>query len=238
MCGRYTLSSAEKRRLQSRFATRGRLEFSSAARHNIAPAQQAPVLVVEDGHLAAKEMTWGFRPAWSKVPLINAQQESLMQKPSFRDAFAQRRCLVPADGFYEWRHDGPRRTPIRFVLPDRTWFCFAGIWERNPRDAGGCYVIITMEAGGVVRPVHARMPVLVRPEDYDAWLDPHPDAAMLEGVLRHARNDELTAYAVGPAVNNIRNDGPECIEPWSDNQLSMDGLFPGCPSIPTTYQPR
>ena len=232
MCGRYTLSRDEKRRIETRFAEQGIAEFTFSPRYNVAPTQRAPVLLVEHGRLVEREMTWGFLPVWSKAPIINAHQETLAQKPTFRKAFAERRCLIPADGFYEWRNDGGRKMPMRFVLRNREGFFFAGLWERHvkpvpegetivndfddeppPSRTVDTFLIITTAANDVVRPVHNRMPVILQPNHSDWWLNPEPTSETAAMALGHPRNDDLTAYPVSPMVNNARNDSPECIKP-------------------------
>jgi putative SOS response-associated peptidase YedK len=157
---------------------------------------------------------WGLVPSWAKdgaagPPLINARAETVASKPSFRDAFKRRRCLIPADGFYEWRvmPDGAKQ-PYRIALADNGLFAFAGIWEQWRSDAGGdrdTCAIITTEANDRVRPIHHRMPVILAPEDYDIWLRGEPGAA---APLMRPHGGSLVAYPVGRAVNNIRNDGP------------------------------
>jgi putative SOS response-associated peptidase YedK len=177
-------------------------------------------------------MHWGFLPKWSQGPIVNAQQETIAGKPTFEKAFAARRCLIPADGFYEWKRDGGQKIPMRFVLPGGDTFYFAGIWDEFAKPARGAnegdlfarpvieeapaiegFLILTTSANDVVLPVHNRMPVIVRPEFYDAWLDPVTSEDSLGGVLAHPRNDELTAYRVSSVVNNARNETADCVAP-------------------------
>jgi putative SOS response-associated peptidase YedK len=138
------------------------------------------MIYLKEGRLEQGEMSWGLRPGWSKRPVINAQAETIQQKPTFRESFLRRRCLIPADGFYEWRQ--PDKTQFWFRQPNQETFCFAGLWEDSP-SAGGkaAYVIITVAATAVVQPVHHRMPLILGPDSYDDWLmEPGKAAAMLQ----------------------------------------------------------
>ncbi len=231
MCGRYTLTELREQ-FVSQFGSVEVEELAFTPRFNIAPTQRAPVLRVLDRRLEVIPMGWGFLPKWSHSPIINAMQETLADKPTFKDAFMHRRCLVPADGFFEWQKTQGRKLPVRFVLPTRAVFYFAGLWDTfaHPKSAATqkdlfpatdavsndrllTFLIITTPANDIVRPVHTRMPVIVRPEVADTWLDPVADLSTLNSVLRHPRNDELVSYTVSPLVNNVRNDSPQCIVP-------------------------
>jgi putative SOS response-associated peptidase YedK len=203
MCGRYALH-AHPDVVTLQFGLRSVPLF--APRYNIAPA--AEVLVVrQDG---AALVRWGLVPAWAKdaaigAKLINARAETLAQKPSFRDAYRKRRCLIPASGFYEWKAESGRRQPY-YVLPrGAALFGFAGLWERRG-ELETC-AIITTEANAALRPVHDRMPVVVAPADYAAWLSGG------EGLLQPCPDDAVDIRRVGGAVNDARNDAPALIEP-------------------------
>jgi putative SOS response-associated peptidase YedK len=201
-------------------------------RYNVAPTQKMNVEVVENGRLYEKEMTWGFLPKWATAPIINAQQETIASKPTFKNSFLTHRCLVRADGFYEWKKTGGGKVPMRFVLKDGEPFYFAGIWDhlkRAPRPEPAAdlfaapaasepnefdgFLILTTAANEVARPIHNRMPVIVRPEMCDAWLDPQSPPDVLKEIVEHPRNDELTVYEVSPLVNNVRNERAECVAP-------------------------
>jgi len=185
------------------------LQLWFKARFNIAPTQEVPAVVLEAGELRQRDFQWGLRPVWSKYPIINAQAESLLQKPTFRAPFQQRRCLVPADGFYEWRK--PDKTPFRFTTPDNEPFCFAGIWDAPPSpEAKPLFVIITTAASPAVKPVHTRMPFILAPAQYDDWLT---DPAIAAQIIAVASQVELRSYAVTPHVNRFANDDPRCLEP-------------------------
>ncbi len=177
--------------------------------------------MAEDRRIARMHR-WGLMPAWAKgdfltYKLINARAETLTEKPSYRKAFESRRCLVPADGFYEWIKEGLLKIPIRFVLKSRETFAFAGLWEkwRNP-DGEELYsfTIITTNANDMVKPVHGRMPVILRREDESAWIDPAlTDTDELKKFLMPYPPHLMAAYKVSTMVNSAENDKPECIKP-------------------------
>jgi len=169
-------------------------------------------------------MHWGLIPAWSRDPkmggrLINARAETVASKPSFRDAFRKRRCLIPADGFYEWKATGDKtKQPYFITRGDARPFAFAGLWEhwkQNESAIDSC-TIITTDASPHLRALHERMPVILAPEDYDRWLDPQQhDPAQLEPLLDSGESESLTFLPVSTLVNSPRNDVPECAEPVS-----------------------
>jgi putative SOS response-associated peptidase YedK len=210
MCGRYSLTKKELRLISH--LPPGQLRLHLHARFNIAPTQNAPVVVMEGGQMEPKELRWGLQPAWSASPIINAKAETLPEKPAFRRAFSRGRCLVPADGFYEWRQ--PDKTPFRFVAPEGEAFWFAGIWdEATVKNAAGpvaAFAILTTGASAEVRPIHARMPLILTPDDYGAWL---ADTARAEEILRTPCAARLLAYPVSNLVNSSRNEDPRCVEP-------------------------
>jgi len=198
-----------------------------AARYNIAPTQQAPV-VRPDGQ-GGRELAmprWGLVPSWAKDidignRTINARAETVSEKPSFRAAFARRRCLVPATGFYEWQKtDGPK-APWNIARPDGETFAFAGLWEHWQGDPAGppveSFTIVTTEANEALRPIHHRMPVILAPEDWSAWLDVGGTPAGTALALLHpAPKDSLVAWRVGTRVNAPRNDDAACLEPVNE----------------------
>ncbi len=222
MCGRYTLADSEALD-PSDF---GLIQVPSglSPRYNIAPTQPAPVIP----NWLPREVAffrWGLIPSWARDPtiasrLINARAETLVQKPAFREAFRRRRCLVLADGFYEWRRDRRSRVPFRFRRRDSRVFAFAGLWEswRSPEGREvRSFTIITTGANAVVAPVHDRMPVVLPREAHDPWLDPSPaDPAALAHWLRPCPDNLLVAYEVSPLVNSAVRDDPACIAPVRD----------------------
>ena len=191
-------------------------------RYNIAPTQD--VAVVRQG-AAGRELAmlhWGLIPSWAKeraigARMINARAETLAEKPAFRGAYKARRCLIVADGFYEWQKAGPRKQPWYFSLAEGGPFGFAGLWERW-KDPEGAAVesctIVTTTANDVVAPVHDRMPVIVPAREYDLWLDPRiTDATRLASVLRPCPAEALRGHPVSLRVNYPATDDPECIAP-------------------------
>ena len=160
-------------------------------------------------------MRWGFVPSWEKDlehsrGIINARAESLAVKPAFKFSFQKRRCLVPADGFYEWLKKGKHNFPVRFVLSDESLFAFAGIWNA---DEQGSFAIITTSANKTVQPVHDRMPVILRKEQYAAWLSPTPlTESVAASLMQSIPAELLKCYDVDSIVNNVRIDSPLCIQ--------------------------
>jgi putative SOS response-associated peptidase YedK len=194
-------------------------------RYNVAPTQDAPVVRLRaDGERAIAMLRWGLVPAWSEGPdsgyrMINARAETVATKPAFRGAFRRRRCLVPADGFYEWRKEGARKQPYRIRLRGGGPFAFAGLWERWSPERGDAeviesFTIVVTDANALLEPIHERMPVILAQSDYGAWLDvqgTEPEAA--QALLRPYPPDQMEAYPVSLRVNSPRNDDPECIAP-------------------------
>jgi putative SOS response-associated peptidase YedK len=215
MCGRFLLLSSGPK-LAEAFDLAGFPEL--APRYNIAPTQ--PVLAVRAAGAgrAAALLRWGLLPPWArdaKQAPINACAETVADKPTFRSAFRKRRCLVPADGFYEWAALGGRKQPYCFRPGDERPWAFAGLWERweGPGGPVESCAVLTTAANELVRPVHDRMPVILPGRHWVRWLDPAAqDAGGLLPLLRPWPGEAMRAYPVGPAVSNPRNDGPACLE--------------------------
>ena len=215
MCGRYTLSApwrevADLYRLPD--------DFELRPRYNIAPSQPVVALRLEPERSLAW-LRWGLIPSWAKnrkiaYRTINARAETAATKPAFRAAFKRRRCVIAADGYYEWKRlaDGSKR-PYRITRVDGAVFSFAGLWERwNAEDAEvveSC-TIITTQANNVTRDLHPRMPVILAPQDYERWLD--PQGAEVEALLRPCPDQWLMSYPVATMVNNPAYDRPECVD--------------------------
>jgi putative SOS response-associated peptidase YedK len=223
MCGRYTLTDPDPRRLRARFGLDESATVDEEPRYNIAPTD--PVLAVrrrDDGGRDLGRLRWGLVPGrWAErrsgPPLINARAETLERQPAFTEAFRERRCLIPADGFYEWLDDERGKTPIWLSRPDGELVAFAGIWAALPARAGpgelhSC-AIVTCDPNELIRPIHDRMPVVLDPDTEAAWLDPDASAEDLRGLLVPAPEDLLVAREVGDWVNSVRDDGPHLIEP-------------------------
>jgi putative SOS response-associated peptidase YedK len=222
MCGRFSLSDTNPVRLRSRFELPESVEIDEPPRFNIAPTDA--VLAIRRGAEGEREpgrLRWGLVPGeWAEQrngrPLINARAETLAEQPAFREAFERRRCLVPADGFYEWRAEETGKRPVWISRADRDLFAFAGIWaelERPGADPLHSCAIITCEPNAEVRPIHDRMPVILAREAEDAWLDPDGRPADLHSMLRALPDGELEVREVSDAVNDVRQDGPHLLEP-------------------------
>jgi putative SOS response-associated peptidase YedK len=218
MCGRYMLTTpVDALRQLFLFTERPNL----APRYNIAPTQEVPIVrPTRDG--AGRELImvrWGLVPYWADDPkignrLINARRESVARTAAFREAYQRRRCLVPADGFFEWQKEGRTRQPLLVRRKDQAPFAFAGLWERWPQPGGGVLrscTIITCPANKLIAPLHDRMPVILASEDYERWLD--PSRADGRELLEPYPAAELEAFPVSPRVNSPQYDDPECIAP-------------------------
>jgi putative SOS response-associated peptidase YedK len=222
MCGRYTLANPDPARLRARFDILESSEIAEEPRFNIAPTD--PVLAVrrrDDGAREAGRLRWGLVPGrWAEKggrPLINARAESVATQPAFAESFRERRCLIPADGFYEWLEDERGKRPVWLARPDGELFAFAGIWAALKRKGSdevlhSC-TIVTTDPNELIRPIHDRMPVILDPAVEAPWLEPGADPEELLRLLVPAADDLLVAREVGDYVNDVRRDGPELIEP-------------------------
>jgi putative SOS response-associated peptidase YedK len=232
MCGRYTLFS-KKKKLEQRFGVC--LPFELAPFYNAAPSQELPV-ILNDHTSEVKIAVWGFLPAWAgkdaqMTPMINVRSETIAEKPSFRDAFLKRRCLVPADGFYEWKKSGSQKTPHYIHLKEKGPFAFAGIWENRMDEKSGeifqGFAILTTEANDMMASIHPRMPVILKPGMEKVWLSLAPlDAETLSEMTKpYAGN--MHGYPVSAAVNSTANNSPDCIEKATPKELPKNlELFP------------
>jgi putative SOS response-associated peptidase YedK len=219
MCGRYRLT-AKERCLRDHFGLEG--EVSWTPRWNIAPTQHVPV-VRQDRKEPKRTfalLRWGLIPFWAKdasigFKTINAMSETAAEKPAFRDAMKLRRCLIPADGFYEWEKLGTKvKQPYNFGMADDGLFAFAGLWERW-RDPAGEYIesftILTTKPNSLVAAVHDRMPAILKSKDYDLWLDPGvTNVALVAETLKPFDARLMKKYPVSTRVNRADNDDPEC----------------------------
>lgn len=220
MCGRYTLKITP-----AELATYFDLPEvpDLPARYNIAPTQPIPTVRVDAGigrHLVM--MRWGFVPAWAKemtgsAPLINARLETAHEKPTFRQSFRARRCLIPADGFYEWQRTEAAKQPYVFQLPDGEPYAFAALWDRWQAPDGAVIdscAMLTTEANAVMAPIHHRVPVILERAHYAAWLDPDQhDPERLRQILVSGVADRLVATPVSKRVNQVVNDDATLLEP-------------------------
>ena len=227
MCGRYT-QTAKLDELIERFGFKNP-GVDLAPRYNLAPNQDAPVVGVRQDTPDVRSlrlMRWGLVPFWAKAStagttMINARAETLRQRPAFKHLVAGNRCLILADGFYEWFGDGRTRTPVLFQLRNRDPFAFAGLWDRWRQPDGTLlysFTIITTEPNELVRQIHNRMPAILLPEDEKGWLDPtvrDPDA--VSRMLGPYPAGLMQSHCVSRAVNSPFNDFPECIVPEARN---------------------
>ncbi len=218
MCGRYALHSRLPR-LAALFGVRP--PDSLRPRYNIAPSQDAPVVRWTDAGREWVALRWGLLPPWVRTEhprfsMINARAETLAHKPAYRAAFRRRRCLVPADGFYEWQAQGGAKRPWYIRRRDGEPFAFAGLWERWEGEGRSIesFTIVVTEACEALRPIHERMPVILDRDEYDLWLDPGiGDPARLDPLLDPYPADRLEAYPVSTYVNRPEHEGERCIAP-------------------------
>ena len=218
MCGRYTLSTPMDDLVEVFDVPP--VTFDHEPRYNIAPTQEAPVVASDRRGIRMGLMRWGLVPSWTEDPsmgprMINARAETLRTKPAFKEAVVARRCLVPADGFYEWVREGSGKVPYWIHDPNRAPMSLAGLWERwqgGGREPVYSFTIITVAPNEAVRPLHDRMPAIVPEGERATWLD---KSVRIENVLKILRpyEGELAAHAVSTLVNSPANDVLECIEP-------------------------
>ena len=218
MCGRFTVRS-NANVIANEFGLSRLVDL--IPHFNIAPTQLVATVRSLDGPRELVMLRWGLVPPWATElsigsRMINARSETVATKPSFKKSFLSRRCLVVADGFYEWQKIDDKKQPFYIRLKSDRPFGFAGLWERNDRTGQPVETctIITTTANELMAPLHDRMPVIIPPEQYDHWLDPEAhDVTQLERLLQPFPSDEMTAYPVSTLVNSPKNDLAECVEP-------------------------
>jgi len=222
MCGRYRLS--RRKQLVEEYFDTASDEPDWAPRYNIAPTQPIPV-IRQNPKEPVRElslMKWGLIPSWAPNPsvaasMINARSETAATKPAFRESLKSRRCLIPADGFYEWKRDGKTKQPFCFEVNQGQLFAFAGLWERW-RNPSGQWVkscsILTTTPNAVTSAIHDRMPVILDRESYDLWLDPGiSDVLVVSELLKPYDDKAMRSYPVSSRVNRVDNDDEECSRP-------------------------
>ncbi|WP_066381475.1 MULTISPECIES: SOS response-associated peptidase [unclassified Anabaena] len=240
MCGRFTLTQSAEA-LAEIFHVQAIPNLT--AQYNIAPTQMVVTVLhhPESNQRQLQQLRWGLIPSWSKdssigSKLINAKAETVAEKPAFRSAFKHRRCLVVADGFYEWQKQQDTKQPFYFRLQDGKPFAFAGLWERWQSPAQEEIIsctILTTAANELLQPIHERMPVIIDPKDYDVWLDPQvrwatprqrrsPQA--LQSLLSPYPATAMTAYPVSKLVNSPKHNSPECIIPLNEQSTHPNQL--------------
>jgi putative SOS response-associated peptidase YedK len=221
MCGRYALTTAPEA-IRALFRYLEQPEFPP--RHNVAPTQPVAIVRMVEGRREFALVRWGLIPAWVKDPrgfslLINARGESALDKPAFRNAMKRRRCLFPADGFYEWKRDGNRKQPYFVRLKSGQPMAFAGLWESWSGPNGEemeTAAIVTTTASRSIAHIHDRMPVIVAPDAFEFWLDPNVDGQTAAAVIQPAPDAVIECYPVSSAVNRTANDTPMLVEPLRD----------------------
>lgn len=223
MCGRFTLTK-DTTEITQRWQI-DRIEVEVKPRYNIAPTQNV-LIVTDDGERELVQMRWGLIPSWAEDPnvgnhMINARAETVAEKPSFRDSLKKRRCLVLADGFYEWQKLGTVKQPVHIVLKSREVFGFAGLWDTwespDGQKINSC-TIITTTANELLKPVHDRMPAILDREAEDVWLDPLVlDSARLLPLLKPYPPEQMEFYPVSQIINSPTHDSPTCLVPASQS---------------------
>ena len=226
MCGRFSVTKTSE-------AIRAAFNFKNLpnvpARYNLAPGQSvAAVRLSQTGERELTQFYWGLIPHWANdgsmaSKMINARAETVFEKPAFREAISRRRCLIPSDGFYEWRQENGKKQAFRIGMKGGALFAIAGLFERwhatqdsrnwSKDETVETVTIITIQANDKLRPIHHRMPVIVPPEAYQRWLDPKSNRSEVRHTLSTFRSENMAFYRVGNAVNNVSNDGPQVIEP-------------------------
>jgi len=221
MCGRYAITTAPEA-IRALFGYLEQPNFPP--RYNIAPTQPVPIVRMAEGKRQLALVRWGLIPAWVKDPrafslVINGRGESVLDKPAFRNAMKYRRCLFPADGFYEWKREGERKRPYFVRLKSGQPMAFAGLlesWMGPNGEEQETAAIVTTTASRSIAHIHDRMPVIVPPEAFDFWLDPKVDAEMATAVIQPAKDALIEAYEVSSAVNRTANDAPMLLEPLQE----------------------
>jgi putative SOS response-associated peptidase YedK len=221
MCGRYTIIVTLEELLEIFAAEDATGMTPFMPRYNIAPTQMVPAVIGHEGRNRLGELRWGLIPSWAKDEKIgfqtmNAKAETIMEKPAFKLSFQRKRCIIPADGFYEWQKNGSTKQPYRIVPVDKPVFAFAGLYDSWTAPDGSkisSCTIITTTPNTLMADIHNRMPVILRREDEAAWLDrTNQDQPYLQSLLVPCDSSAMRAYPVSSAVGNVRNTGPELIE--------------------------
>ncbi|WP_181309020.1 SOS response-associated peptidase [Rufibacter sp. XAAS-G3-1] len=231
MCGRYSLIPKKNKAVAGQKGSVAEVlaKCREKTRYNAAPSQLLPVITNrEPGKV--QHFSWGLLPSWSKekehgLRPINARTETILEKPSFRTLIGSKRCLVPADSFYEWKRVGKTKTPYRILLKDESMFAFAGLWDEWVDKVTGevlhTFTVITTEPNELMAGIHNRMPVILHPEEEEIWLSGTGDVKLLSELLKPYPAGEMKAYPVSTLVNSPKNDGPEILKPMAQ----QGGLF-------------
>ncbi|GED59194.1 putative SOS response-associated peptidase YoqW [Brevibacillus formosus] len=226
MCGRFTIVF-DAETLLNRFDIED-IPFDWREIYNVAPGQKIPAIIENKEERRIGQLKWGLVPFWSKdekigYKMINAKSETIQEKPAFRNLFTRKRCIIPADGFYEWKKVGKDKQPMRIMMKTGEPFAFAGLYDTWTSPEGeklhSC-TIITTKPNEVVADIHDRMPVILKKQDEQLWLDREKfDADLLQSLLVPYDHDQMRAYPVATIVGNPKNDQPECIQEIADPSL-------------------
>ncbi len=229
MCGRFALHEPPEEIVRAFQLARAGLAGGYVPRYNIAPTDDVLAVRVRDQSKGRESalLRWGLVPHWAKdatvaARTINARAETVAEKPAYRDSFRSRRCLIPADGFYEWQKRLSGKQPYYFNMKDGKVFALAGLWDEWRQVGNGLEscTILTTEPNELTRPIHSRMPVILQPTDYDTWLDPElNDPVQLGSLLCPFPAQQMAAYPVSTFVSRAGNEGPTCIEPLAGPSL-------------------
>lgn len=226
MCGRYTLTHPAK--INEKFGAGILNDIELPPNYNVAPGQSMPVVVDNQTKNELRLMKWGLVPSWAKeakvcYKMINARSEGIETKPSFRHAYKSQRCLVPANGFYEWQRSTSGKVPYYITLANQNLFSFAGLWEHWQQPSGQSletYTIITTQANSDMEHIHDRMPVIISPQYEDDWLNPdNQDPEFLRQLLQSSRDTNFVFTPVSDEVNKVANNYPELIRPLHTKPL-------------------
>ncbi|MDI6401860.1 SOS response-associated peptidase [Balneolaceae bacterium ANBcel3] len=222
MCGRFTLYS-DKKEIEQHFHVSFTDDVPYEPGYNIAPGSIQPVILTKGTRDRVVEpLVWGYIPSFAKdkqaqSPLINARSETIHEKPSFRQSFQRRRCIIPSNGFFEWKEVGSKKVPFYIRLLEEPLFGMAGIFDTYTNDRGKeltTFAILTTSANDLIEPLHHRMPVLLRPSDYDVWLDPvTKEQDRLPALFKPHPTPGMSLYRVNEEVNNPSNNTPDLIQP-------------------------
>lgn len=216
MCGRFTLATTSPAQVRARFPVGESVEIRQ--RFNVAPGDDVLAVIVREGAAQGALLRWGFVPPWADDPsvgfkMVNARAETVAEKPAYRDAFRRHRCLIVADGFYEWERDGARR-PFHVTRADGEPFAFAGLrtaWKDPQGEWLRSCTIVTTQANDAIAGIHPRMPVILERDEESLWLDHEAPPAAVQSLLHPLPVSETHVRAVSKAVNDARYDGPECL---------------------------
>ncbi len=228
MCGRYVIEDFQELSETLRQVP-FQIDYDPNPTWNAAPSQRLPVIVEDNGAWHLRPMQWGLIPRWTKpgekpkVAPINARAETLAEKPMFRSLVKRHRCLVPANGFYEWRRTGGPKQPYYIFLKDQPVMLMAGLYDTAKDIAGEPFQTYTIITGGpnvLMQDIHDRMPMIIHPEDAELWMDHDVDALEpLEPLLQPVAGEEMDLYPISTAVNSVKNNNPDLIEPIAEQDF-------------------